>query len=125
MGKPKILIQDSAVGVTFGMRQIYIRDLVPGQPLRLIREPTNAFDSHAVAIWDTADHHLGYLSRTQAVSFDTFPELKGVVPAKVSSVGRCAIWGPYGFRFEYEIDGGEEEAADAQTRKRSFASIYA
>jgi hypothetical protein len=122
MVKGDVLI-DTAVGVTFGKRQHYIRNLVPGQPLRLVREHSNPFDSNAIAIWDTSDHLLGYLPRQLAVALAPAFEYASI-PARVYSVGRCSIWGPYGFRFEYEINLGKERAADAPSRKRPYASIY-
>lgn len=120
MDKESVLI-DTAVGVTFGKQQHYIRNLVPGQPLRLVREPSNPFDTNAVAIWDTSDHILGYLTRQLAVTLAPAFE-DGSILARVYSVGRCSTWGPYGFRFEYKV--GKERAANAPSRKRTHASIY-
>jgi hypothetical protein len=121
MVETRVLTIDTAVGVTFGKRQHYIRNLVPGQPLRLVREPNNPFDANAVAIWDTSDHLLGYLDCHLAATLaPAFKEAGPCVPARVHSVGRCTTWGPYGFRFEYEL----ERTVDAPSRKRTHASIY-
>lgn len=142
------VIVDTAVGVTFGKRQLYVRNLVVGQPLRLVPEPTNPYDSNAVAIWNTSEHLLGYVSRQLARALaerrergkykQPGEEGKGGEKAekgnkraqreslhcpRVFSVGRCSTWGPYGFRFQYELDGGEEDQSHAPSRKRPYARI--
>ncbi|MDR7470898.1 MAG: single-stranded-DNA-specific exonuclease RecJ [Armatimonadota bacterium] len=49
-------------GVTFEGRQSVIPHVRPGQRLRLVREPANPHDPHAVAVCTEDGQHLGYLS---------------------------------------------------------------
>ncbi len=49
-------------GVTFEGRQEIIPHVRPGQRLRLVREPANPHDPHAVAVCTEDGRHLGYLS---------------------------------------------------------------
>ncbi len=49
-------------GVTFEGRQGVIPHVRPGQRLRLVREPTNPHDPHAIAVCTEDGRHLGYLS---------------------------------------------------------------
>lgn len=120
---------ESAVGVTFGTRQLHVRNLVVGQPLLLVREPTNPADAYAVAIHDTSNNHLGYLPRGLArllVQRHNFEE--GTHPARVKSVGRSSVWGPYGFTFTYDLPDavdGDEVEVHAASRKRPHARIDA
>jgi single-stranded-DNA-specific exonuclease len=48
-------------GVTFDGRQQVIETVRPGDRLRLVREPTNAHDPHAVQVTTQDGHALGYL----------------------------------------------------------------
>lgn len=49
------------VGVTYENRQQHIKKLKSGQSLQLRREPDNPHDRWAVAVYDGAGNHLGYL----------------------------------------------------------------
>jgi single-stranded-DNA-specific exonuclease len=49
-------------GVTFEGRQDLIPEVRAGQPLRLVREPANPHDPHAVAVVTEDGRQLGYLS---------------------------------------------------------------
>ncbi|WP_407699781.1 HIRAN domain-containing protein [Stieleria sedimenti] len=57
------------VGDFVGNRESYIRKLRTGDPIVLVREPTNEHDPHAVAVYDSAQHQLGYLKRDVAYWF--------------------------------------------------------
>ncbi len=48
-------------GVTFNGRQELISRISPGTPLRLVREPQNPYDPHAVKVVTEEGWHLGYL----------------------------------------------------------------
>lgn len=49
-------------GVTFEGRQVLLPEIHAGQPLRLVREPTNPHDPHAIAVCLLDGRRLGYLS---------------------------------------------------------------
>ncbi len=53
------------VGVTFEGRQDAIAGLVPGVPLRLERDPANAYDTNAIGVW-YGNLHLGFLKKAIA-----------------------------------------------------------
>lgn len=114
---------ESAVGVTFGKRQLYVRNLVPGQPLLLVSEPSNPHDSHAVAIHDTSNNHLGYLSRGIARVLAPFFRLHQSLPARVRSVGRSSTWGPHGFSVVFDLPEGQISNGDAKLGKRPHSRI--
>jgi single-stranded-DNA-specific exonuclease len=50
------------VGVTFEGRQAVLAGLHPGDPLRLVREPSNPHDPHAVRVGTEDGRVVGYLS---------------------------------------------------------------
>ena len=50
-------------GVTFEGRQELLKRLAPGAPLRLEREPGNAHDPNACALFDAFGDRVGYLNR--------------------------------------------------------------
>ncbi len=50
------------VGVTFEGRQEIVRALVPGEALRLQREPTNPVDPHAIRVLTRLGQQVGFLS---------------------------------------------------------------
>lgn len=50
-------------GVTFEGRQTVLGRLSPGDPLRIEREPDNAHDSCACAVFDAAGDQVGFLNR--------------------------------------------------------------
>ena len=52
-----------------GNREALIRRLRVGDPVSLIREPSNEFDPHAVAVLDLSGNQLGYLKRDVASWF--------------------------------------------------------
>lgn len=54
------------VGVTFEGRQEVVAQLRPGEPLRLVREPANPHDAHAVRVVREDGTSVGYLSATVA-----------------------------------------------------------
>ncbi len=53
-------------GVTFEGRQDVIAGLEPGTPLRLVREPDNAYDANACAVHDARGVQVGFLNRRLA-----------------------------------------------------------
>ncbi len=52
----------------------FVKRLPDGEPLTLIREPTNPHDPNAVQVW-AREHHVGYIKGTQvrpvAMAMDT------------------------------------------------------
>ncbi len=55
-------------GVTFEGRQEVIARLVPGEPLRLERQPSNEFDPCACALFDARGDQVGFLNRRLAAA---------------------------------------------------------
>ena len=53
-------------GVTYGERQSYIAILRAGEQLSMRREPQNQFDQNAIALYDSRNHHLGYVPKEMA-----------------------------------------------------------
>ncbi len=53
-------------GVTFEGRQDLLERLVPGAPLRLVRQPGNEHDANACALFDSYGNQVGYLNRRLA-----------------------------------------------------------
>ena len=53
-------------GVTFEGRQALVAQVRPGEPLRLVREPANPHDPHAVAVCRDGGERLGYVSAALA-----------------------------------------------------------
>ncbi len=49
-------------GVTFEGRQEWLPSVRTGQPLHLVRQPSNPYDPHAIAIFTTEGQQLGFLS---------------------------------------------------------------
>ncbi|QDV84968.1 HIRAN domain protein [Stieleria magnilauensis] len=71
------------VGDFVGNRESYIRKLRPGDPIVLVREPTNEHDPHAVAVYDSTQHQLGYLKRDVAYWFSPLLGRKPETTAQV------------------------------------------
>lgn len=53
-------------GVTFDDRQAVVARLVPGTPLRVVREPENPHDPNAIALHDAHGLQVGYFNRRLA-----------------------------------------------------------
>lgn len=53
-------------GVSFEGRQDVVSALVPGAPLRLVRQPDNEFDPNAIAVLDPRGEQVGFLNRRLA-----------------------------------------------------------
>jgi len=62
----KFSIVTKVVGVQYSMCDYDIHDLNPGDRLFLIREPDNTVDPNAIAVKDSKDNKLGYISRPLA-----------------------------------------------------------
>jgi hypothetical protein len=49
-------------GVSFRMRQVIRSEFAAGMPIVLIPDPKNAFDPHAVGVWDAwRRHQVGFV----------------------------------------------------------------
>ncbi|MER5821880.1 HIRAN domain-containing protein [Streptomyces mirabilis] len=54
-------------GVTYYQAAARQADLRPGQPLRLVPEPDNPHDAHAVAVYPNGGNHpIGYVNKQKA-----------------------------------------------------------
>lgn len=60
---PYASFHTKVAGVTYEGRQQYVKRLLVGEKLRLLREPSNTYDRNAVAVLDTHGNTIGYLSR--------------------------------------------------------------
>lgn len=72
-------------GVTWDGRQELIKNLVCGESLGAVREPSNAYDKNAVAIY-SVDGQIGYLSKDLAKTISPILERKADVRITVSEV---------------------------------------
>lgn len=55
----------SMVGMQHRDAVAFVSSLPRGEPLTLIREPTNQYDPNAVQVW-ARDRHVGFVKATQA-----------------------------------------------------------
>lgn len=72
-------------GVTWDGRQELIKKLVCGESLGVVREPNNAYDRNAVAIY-SVDGQIGYLSTDLAIQFAPLLDRNADVKITVSEV---------------------------------------
>jgi 2-keto-3-deoxy-6-phosphogluconate aldolase len=54
----------SIVGMNFTKSEDFVKNLQAGMPVVLIREPTNAYDPNAVAVW-IEGRRVGYIPKAQ------------------------------------------------------------
>ncbi|GAX82980.1 hypothetical protein CEUSTIGMA_g10407.t1 [Chlamydomonas eustigma] len=73
-------------GVTFDGRQENVKDLSPGQPVMLLREPWNPYDSEAVRVETLSGQQLGYIPRDHNNMFQVHEILFGHVQSVGQSV---------------------------------------
>ncbi len=59
-------------GVTFEGRQEVVARLAPGTPLRLERQPDNAYDANACALFDPLGDQVGFFNRRLAAALAPF-----------------------------------------------------
>ena len=80
-----------------------LASLPQGEPLTLIREPTNKYDSNAVQVW-ARGHHIGYVKGNQnrdlAMAMDR---------ARTGSSAAVAFHG------KLAIDGGKQPMVELET----------
>ncbi len=121
-------IETKLVGVTYcnditnESRQRIIADLInkdllwAGQELELKREPSNRFDSHAVAVWGPDGRQIGYLpkeeARTVFNSIGNGNEYKAVVTDIVGNGSGYA----YGIRVRLEEYAHEKQRTSSKGR---------
>lgn len=85
------------VGMKHRGTEALVASLPQGEPLTLIREPTNPYDHNAVQVW-AREQHIGFVKSTQvrplAMAMDRAIEMQrlsrgggGVMPAKLSIDG--------------------------------------
>ena len=92
------------VGVTFECRQELLKTLKPDTPLCVKRQPSNRFDSNAIAITTEEGKKLGFLNRALAAVLA--PYMDGFRSADSPAAKKSA---PYGYRAVLtEITGGGE-----------------
>ncbi len=73
-------------GVTYGERQRYIATLRAGEQLSMRRERQNQFDQNAIALYDSREHHLGYVPKEIASNLAPIMDAGERLDAVVMSV---------------------------------------
>lgn len=73
-------------GVTYGERQRYIATLRAGEQLSMRRERQNQFDQNAIALYDSREHHLGYVPKEIASNLAPIMDAGEKLEACVMSV---------------------------------------
>ncbi|MCL4079192.1 single-stranded-DNA-specific exonuclease RecJ [Coriobacteriia bacterium Es71-Z0120] len=116
------------VGVTFEGRQEAVARLVPGTPLRIVREPDNPHDGSACALHDPSGTHVGYFNRRLAAALAPHIDAGAVYEVVVSEVTGDATRGAFGVNVlvrradddEQQAQAGDEAAAArARLKERS------
>lgn len=75
------------VGVSFDQRQSCISELCEGDLLSVVREKDNAYDPHALALYDKQKRHLGYIRKEIAAVLSPVIDAKDLsYQARVASV---------------------------------------
>jgi hypothetical protein len=69
----------SIVGMKHRGSEALVASLPKGEPLTLIREPSNKFDRNAVQIW-AQSKHIGYVRATQVAPLAAFIDANGAPP---------------------------------------------
>ena len=99
----------SVVGVTYDGRQRIVASLVPGQELRLRREPYNIHDENSIRVECLDGRQVGYISRHLASEMaSALDKVGGSIPAKVVKVtgGRSGYWYGVDISFRLPLDTG-------------------
>lgn len=68
------------VGMKHRGSEAFVAELPPDEPLTLVREPDNRFDSNAVQVW-ARGRHVGYVSKDQNANLAKFIDSYGGVVA--------------------------------------------
>lgn len=116
------------VGVTFEGRQEIVAGLAPGEPLRVVRQPDNEYDSNAIALLAPDGEQVGFFNRRLAavlapvidkgVDYDV--EVSDITGGEVgTSLGANVLVS----RRVEQTD--EEDVEEAQVRRVSLASMPA
>ncbi len=73
----------------------FIKTLAPGQPVVLVREPSNEHDRNAVAVW-IAGRKVGYIPMKQNVVLAQFIDHAGNIdaPARAAAMGMATDQNP-------------------------------
>lgn len=67
------------VGMNHRQSEQFVAALPAGEPLTLIREPTNQYDPNAIQVW-ARDRHVGYVKATQARTLARHIDANGTPP---------------------------------------------
>lgn len=82
-------------GVTFEGRQHYVSRLKKGYNVHLKRDLKNKYDSNAIAVYDNANHQIGWIPRDLAAKYSMYIDEKDI-KAYVVSVGIAERTNTYG-----------------------------
>lgn len=66
--------------------------LTTGAKLILRRQPDNKFDENAIAIYDNAENHLGYVPKTQNIILARLLDAGKPLSAKLTAKERVESW---------------------------------
>lgn len=78
----------SIVGMKHRGSEELVASLKDGEPLTLVREPTNAYDPNAVQVWAQGTH-VGYVKATNARALARYMDAGG----KTAFVGKLTFGG--------------------------------
>lgn len=115
-------------GVTFEGRQDTVARLVPGAPLRLVRQPDNPHDANACALVDTHGEQVGFLNRRLAAELAPVIDAGVAYDVEVTEVtggeeGRSLGVNVLVSRRLEDVDGDSREAA--LSRRAELAALSA
>ena len=100
------------VGVTFEGRQRVVASLVPGQKLRLRREPYNRHDPNAIRVECLDGQQIGYIDRDLARDLaSVLDKAGGTIPAEVVEITGGSAGYRYGVEISYRLPRSSDEKA--------------
>jgi late competence protein required for DNA uptake (superfamily II DNA/RNA helicase) len=114
---PGFRIQTKVVGVTYDDRQNVVAQLMIGEQIRLVREPTNSHDTNAIRVERLDGSQFGYINSTLAAELAAgFDQYKAPVDAVVREVvGGFDAYSNLGVNIEFVVPESKAESpADVQ-----------
>lgn len=99
-------------GVTFEGRQVYVKRLCVGEKLELVRQPHNAYDSNAIAIFNKSGNQIGFISKDIASRMALFIDNGSSFSAIVASITGGEIGQSFGVNIEVRKTQKESKTKD-------------
>lgn len=103
-------------GVTFEGRQEVVRRLTAGVPLRLERQPENAHDANACALYDAAGDQVGFFNRRLAAALAPLIDAGVAYEVEVSDVTGGEDGRSLGVNVLVSRRAAETDVAEEETR---------